>query len=186
MGSVLSMLRSLYSSPQDTRTVMIGLESVGKTTILYQLVLGVHVAASPTYGFNAETITHNNFKLNIWDVCGHSHHRPRWRNYFENVIANGLIFVVDSNDRLRIRVSKDGLWRMLQQLDDMGLQKIPLLVYANKQDFRFGMTVAEIRDALELTAIQGRRWHIVGTSAVDGYGLKEGLDWYVAQVKENW
>ena len=39
--------------------------------------------------------------------------RPLWRHYFQN--TQGLIFVVDSNDRERVGEAKDELDRMLNE-----------------------------------------------------------------------
>ena len=36
----------------------------------------------------------------VWDVGGQDKIRPLWRHYFQN--TQGLIFVVDSNDRERV------------------------------------------------------------------------------------
>ena len=40
--------------------------------------------------------------------------RPLWRHYFQN--TQGLIFVVDSNDRDRISEARDELHRMLNEV----------------------------------------------------------------------
>lgn len=40
--------------------------------------------------------------------------RPLWRHYFQN--TQGLIFVVDSNDRDRIVEARDELHRMLNEV----------------------------------------------------------------------
>jgi hypothetical protein len=40
--------------------------------------------------------------------------RPLWRHYFQN--TQGLIFVVDSNDRDRIGEARDELHRMLNEV----------------------------------------------------------------------
>lgn len=42
--------------------------------------------------------------------------RPLWRHYFQN--TQGLIFVVDSNDRDRIGEARDELHRMLNEVRD--------------------------------------------------------------------
>lgn len=36
----------------------------------------------------------------MWDVGGQDKLRPLWRHYFQN--TNGVIFVVDSNDKERV------------------------------------------------------------------------------------
>lgn len=40
--------------------------------------------------------------------------RPLWRHYFQN--TQGLIFVVDSNDRERVGEARDELHRMLNEV----------------------------------------------------------------------
>lgn len=46
--------------------------------------------------------------------------RPLWRHYFQN--TQGLIFVVDSNDRDRIGEARDELHRMLNEVGMHGTQ----------------------------------------------------------------
>lgn len=60
----------------------IGLDSAGKTTILYKLKLGQSVTTIPTVGFNVETVTYKNVKFNVWDVGGQDKIRPLWRHYY--------------------------------------------------------------------------------------------------------
>jgi len=52
-----------------------------------------------------------------------------WRHYFQN--TQGIIFVVDSNDRDRIVEAREELQRMLNEDE---LRDALLLVFANKQD----------------------------------------------------
>ena len=66
--------------------------------ILYKLKLNQSVTTIPTVGFNVETVTYKNIKFNVWDVGGQDKIRPLWRHYYTG--TQGLIFVVDSNDRL--------------------------------------------------------------------------------------
>ncbi len=49
---------------------MVGLDAVGKTTVLYKLKLGEVVATIPTIGFNVETVEYKNISFNVWDVGG--------------------------------------------------------------------------------------------------------------------
>lgn len=65
----------------------------------------------------------------MWDVGGQDKIRPLWRHYFQN--TQGIIFVVDSNDRDRIGEAREELQRMLNEDE---LRDAILLVFANKQD----------------------------------------------------
>ena len=89
----------------------VGLDAAGKTTILYKLKLGEIVTTIPTIGFNVETVEYKNICFTVWDVGGQDKIRPLWRHYFQN--TQGLIFVIDSNDRERITEAQDELQKMV-------------------------------------------------------------------------
>jgi ADP-ribosylation factor 1/2 len=80
-------------------------------------------------GFNVETVEYKNIQFTVWDVGGQDKIRPLWRHYFQN--TQGIIFVVDSNDRDRIVEAREELQRMLNEDE---LREALLLVFANKQD----------------------------------------------------
>ncbi|KAG8081150.1 hypothetical protein GUJ93_ZPchr0007g4372 [Zizania palustris] len=90
-------------------------DAAGKTTILYKLKLGEIVTTIPTIGFNVETVEYKNISFTVWDVGGQDKIRPLWRHYFQN--TQGLIFVVDSNDRDRVVEARDELHRMLNEVN---------------------------------------------------------------------
>eukprot|EP01113_Clastostelium_recurvatum_P031642 TRINITY_DN3970_c0_g1_i4.p1 TRINITY_DN3970_c0_g1~~TRINITY_DN3970_c0_g1_i4.p1 ORF type:complete len:300 (-),score=66.11 TRINITY_DN3970_c0_g1_i4:199-1098(-) len=104
--------------------------------------------------------------------------RPLWRHYFQHV--SGFIFVVDSNDRIRMPDARDDLRRVLE---DDELRGVPFLFLANKQDLPQSLSVAEITDALGLHGIHDRAWHIQGTCTLSGDGLDEGLKWLDQIIK---
>ena len=97
MGLTISSLFTKLFGNKQVRILMVGLDAAGKTTILYKLKLGDVVTTIPTIGFNVETVEYKNIKFTVWDVGGQDRIRPLWRHYFQN--TQGLIFVVDSNDR---------------------------------------------------------------------------------------
>ena len=172
MGFALGSLFEKLLGKKDMRILMVGLDAAGKTTILYKLKLGEVVTTIPTIGFNVETVEYKNISFTVWDVGGQDKIRPLWRHYYQN--TQGLIFVVDSNDRDRIEAAKDELHRMLNEDD---LRDAVLLVYANKQDLPRAMTCAEMTDKLQLHGLRSRQWYIQAACAQTGDGLYEGLDW---------
>ncbi|EXB59525.1 ADP-ribosylation factor 1 [Morus notabilis] len=177
MGLSISRLMRLFFSKKEMRILMVGLDAAGKTTILYKLKLGEVVTTIPTIGFNVETVDYKNVSFTVWDVGGQDKIRPLWRHYFQN--TQGLIFVVDSNDRERISEAKDELHRMLNEDE---LRNATLLVFANKQDLPNAMSVSEITDKLGLHSLRQRRWYIQATCATGGQGLYEGLDWLSSNI----
>ena len=158
---------------------MVGLDAAGKTTILYKLKLGEVVTTIPTIGFNVETVEYKNIRFTVWDVGGQDKIRPLWRHYYQN--TQGLIFVVDSNDRDRMEDAREELKKML---DEDELRDAIVLVFANKQDLPKAMSAAEVTDALKLHSLH-RPWFIQATCATHGDGLYEGLDWLSATLKKS-
>jgi ADP-ribosylation factor protein 1 len=59
-----------------------------------------------------------------------------------------------------------------------------LLIFANKQDLPNAMSVDEVANRLELGEITNN-WHIQGSVAESGEGLREGLEWLATAVKNN-
>nr|GEZ29166.1 ADP-ribosylation factor 2 [Tanacetum cinerariifolium] len=114
MGLTFTKLFSRLFAKKEMRILMVGLDAAGKTTILYKLKLGEIVTTIPTIGFNVETVEYKNISFTVWDVGGQDKIRPLWRHYFQN--TQGLIFVVDSNDRDRVVEARDELHRMLNEL----------------------------------------------------------------------
>merc|ERR1712070_522306 len=157
---------------QDMRILMVGLDAAGKTTILYKFKLGEVLTTLPTVGFNVETVEYKNINFSVWDVGGQDKIRKLWRHYYQG--TQGLIFVVDSNDRDRIEDAREELGKMLSE-DDM--RDAELLVFANKQDLPNSMAVAEVSEKLGLQDMRNRQWFIQSTCATTGDGLYEGLDW---------
>ncbi|KAK5579189.1 hypothetical protein RB653_008868 [Dictyostelium firmibasis] len=172
MGVAFGKLFSRFFGKKDMRILMVGLDAAGKTTILYKLKLGEIVTTIPTIGFNVETVEFKNINFTVWDVGGQDKIRPLWRHYFQN--TQGLIFVVDSNDRERIQEACDELQKMLNEDE---LRDAVLLVFCNKQDLPNAMSVAEVTDKLNLHSLRQRKWYIQSTCATSGDGLYEGLDW---------
>eukprot|EP01119_Soliformovum_irregulare_P016683 TRINITY_DN486_c0_g1_i1.p1 TRINITY_DN486_c0_g1~~TRINITY_DN486_c0_g1_i1.p1 ORF type:complete len:181 (-),score=58.66 TRINITY_DN486_c0_g1_i1:56-598(-) len=170
-GSFAKLFKGLLGK-KDMRILMVGLDAAGKTTILYKLKLGEIVTTIPTIGFNVETVEYKNINFTVWDVGGQDKIRPLWRHYFQN--TQGIIFVVDSNDRERVTEAAEELGKMINEDE---LREAAVLVFANKQDLPNAMSVAEVTDKLGLHGLRNRKWYIQSTCAASGDGLYEGLDW---------
>ena len=106
--------------------------------VAYLARLGEIVTTIPTIGFNVETVEYKNIQFTVWDVGGQDKIRPLWRHYFQN--TQGIIFVVDSNDRDRVVEAREELQRMLNEDE---LRDALLLVFANKQDLPVKLSLAE-------------------------------------------
>jgi small GTP-binding protein len=149
-----------------------GLDNAGKTTILKRFNGEPIDTISPTLGFNIKTLEHKGessivdcsssspsivlhlprlffnfpyfsptgYTLNLWDVGGQKSLRSYWRNYFES--TDGLVWVVDSADRMRLDACREELNVLL--LEER-LAGATLLVLANKQDLPGALSAQEIK-----------------------------------------
>jgi ADP-ribosylation factor protein 6 len=119
-----------------------------------------------------ETVTYKNVKFNVWDVGGQDKIRPLWRHYYTG--TQGLVFVVDSQDKERIDEAQQELHRILI---DREMKECLLLVFANKQDLPGGMVAhfsplfrnshislamspAEVTEKLGLHRMRDRSWYV--------------------------
>ena len=160
---------------------MIGLDSAGKTTLLYRLRQGKELrltSVQPTVGFNVESVECEGCSFTVWDIGGGSKIRELWIHYLRG--AKGLIWVVDSSDRERLEEARAELERLLGVVDMRGM---PVLVVANKQDLPGAMDAAELTQRLGMESLGQRAWHVQAACAVTGEGVREGLGW-MAQALE--
>ncbi|XP_050560361.1 ADP-ribosylation factor-like protein 5A isoform X2 [Spodoptera frugiperda] len=166
MGLLISKIWSLFGN-EEHKLVLVGLDNAGKTTILYQLLLG-----------EAEVVWRN-LRFVMWDLGGQQSLRSAWTTYYTN--SEFVIMVIDSTDRNRLNISRDELHQMLKHEE---LSRACLLVYANKQDVKGSMTAAEISEQLDLTSIKQHPWHIQACCALTGEGLHLGLEWIASRIKK--
>mmetsp|Transcript_7504 Transcript_7504/g.23912 ORF Transcript_7504/g.23912 Transcript_7504/m.23912 type:complete len:240 (+) Transcript_7504:28-747(+) len=176
-GSTLSRLLPILLGRRHCKILMLGLDSAGKTTILYQLKLGELAATTPTLGVNVETVTYKNIEFMVMDMGGQDKIRALWSHYYDG--ANALIFVVDSSDEERLAEAKEELRKLL---GEEALKEALLLVFANKQDLPQALSVQQVADTLELSAIPHRSWYIQACSATTGAGISDGLDWLAKKL----
>ncbi|CAH1762781.1 8932_t:CDS:2 [Entrophospora sp. SA101] len=167
MGVSVSKTLAKIFGNKEMRILMLGLDAAGKT-----------MTTIPTVGFNVETVTYKNVKFNVWDVGGQDKIRPLWRHYYTG--TQGLIFVVDSQDRDRIDEAKQELHRILS---DREMKDCLLLVFANKQDLPTAMSPTEVTEKLGLHRMKDRAWYVHPSCATTGEGLFEGLNWLSQNTK---
>lgn len=181
---------------------MLGLDNAGKTTIVKRLCDKPIDSIEPTLGFSIQTLEYDlkdddTYQLHLWDIGGQSTIRAYWRNYFEK--TDGIIWVVDSGDRHRLKLVKEELDTVLEQERLAGAS---LLVLANKSDLEGSLGKEAIAKALELdtgltddndsTTVQqqqqpnhsSRHWTIRASSAVTGEGLAESIEWLVRDITD--
>ncbi|XP_077014299.1 ADP-ribosylation factor-like protein 11 [Tamandua tetradactyla] len=163
MGSV--------NSRAEARVVIMGLDSAGKTTLLYRLKGYELVETLPTVGFNVEPLeAPGHVSLTFWDVGGQTQLRASWKDYLED--TDILVYVLDSTDEARL---PEALVELGEILNHPSMADVPFLVLANKQEVPGALPLVEIRDRLGLGRFQDRCWELRACSALTGQGLPEAL-----------
>ena len=132
----------------------------------------------PTVGFSVEEFSKNGLNFTVFDMSGQGRYRNLWEHYYNDV--GGVIFCVDSTDKIRMCVAKDELETMLAHPSLP--PGVPLVFFANKMDRPQALSAIECVQNLELDKIADKPWHIAQSNALTGEGLEEGINWLGNQM----
>lgn len=196
-----------FISFQVPTVLLFGLDGSGKTSILYRMKLGDDFSCTKKKEKDHNIIdddTKNNI-LNVeswglegvdactfYDISGQTKIRPLWHNYLKYRSNNNIIFVVDSTRLDRMEEARKELHKLLLRHNDNNNDlhcshnhTISILVFANKQDLpknssSLMMSDENIIEGLDLCNIpcgSQCEWHVQPCSALNGDGLREGIEW---------
>lgn len=183
MGLFSKFAEWLGMKKKEANVIVVGLDNSGKTTILNHMKPEESKTHDivPTIGFNVEKFQYRSLAFTAFDMSGQGRYRNLWEHYYKE--CHGIIFVVDSSDKLRMPVVKDELAQLLDN-PDMKNKRIPLLFFANKMDMRESLTPVKVSTLLELEQLRDKPWHICASNAITGEGLEEGVTWLADQLKD--
>ena len=171
------------SSKNQKHLLVLGLDNSGKTTIINSLLPANQRDSDvvPTVGFAIQRvrIPGSGLTASCIDMSGSSKYRDLWSKYFSE--ADGIVFVVDGSDELRLAVAKDE-FEMVIDNATIKSRRVPILVLSNKKDVRGHKTAAEVSQILELTSLKTNNWNICDSNAISGDGLTDGFSWLSNQV----
>ena len=180
MKNQSSSKMGIFESKEKLDIVTCGLDNSGKSTIINQLkpVKQRTDNISATVGYNVESFSKGKVNFTVFDMAGAKKFRSMWESYYKDV--QGVIFVIDSSDVVRLCVVKDEV-KMLSEHPD--LRGVPVLFYANKMDIPGAKTPQELVEELELTElIADRPFNIFASDARRGLGIEEGINWLTKSV----
>ncbi|NXQ20156.1 ARL14 protein, partial [Peucedramus taeniatus] len=165
-------LQNAKPSVKGANILMLGLDSAGKSTLLYKFRSKDVFITMPTIGFNVDMIeAGKDFTLTFWDVGGQKKMRELWSNFLED--AGGLLYVVDSSDKRRLEESRREFELILK---NESMKNVPVVVLANKQDLPGALNAEEITRKLKMKKYcSDRNWYVQPCCAITGEGLAEAL-----------
>ena len=179
MGIIFTQLEILWQSfHRDSGILILGLDNAGKTATLYAMKLGEVIEYTiPTIGFNLEEINVGRLNIKMWDIGGQDKLRKLWPHYFGQ--TDGIVFVLDSNDRDRFELAKEELHTLMSHKE---LNDKPFLVLANKQDLPNAASKGEVIELLGLETVTWLPWYVVECSATKNAKARVGFEWLAEQL----
>uniref|UniRef100_A0AAR2K859 ADP-ribosylation factor-like 13A n=1 Tax=Pygocentrus nattereri TaxID=42514 RepID=A0AAR2K859_PYGNA len=145
MSNCCNWVSKLQQPLRKVTVLVLGLDKAGKTSCVRGMLRAPIGEVGPTHGCVRNELRVENFLVNLLDMGGGPEVRGSWREYYGE--AHGIIFVMDSSDRQRMKEVKELLTDMLRQPRVAGK---PLLVLANKQDKMNALLGSELIEVLSL------------------------------------
>eukprot|EP00750_Incisomonas_marina_P001054 INCI10865.1.p1 GENE.INCI10865.1~~INCI10865.1.p1 ORF type:complete len:197 (+),score=42.89 INCI10865.1:200-790(+) len=174
IGLALGLLK------REVSILVLGLDNSGKSTLLTHLnsKKGDIKEVAPTVGFSVEGFKMGGLKFTCFDMSGQSKYRNLWERYYADV--DGIVWVIDSTDKVRMCVVQDEIENMLEHKQLRG-KSFPILFFANKMDLPSAYSAVECMEELELDELT-RPWHISASNALTGKGVESGVQWLAEQL----
>ncbi|XP_058118951.1 ADP-ribosylation factor-like protein 6 isoform X2 [Anopheles coustani] len=185
MGLFDKLANMLKMKKEQINILVVGLNNSGKSTIVNHFKNPNERTSIivPTVGFSVERfeIGLEGVFFTAFDMSGATRYRSLWEHHFK--ACKGIVFVIDSSDRMRLVVVKDELEILLQH-PDIANRRVPILFFANKMDCTEALSSVKIAAGLGLEKIKDKPWHISSSNALTGEGLQDGVQWMVHQIRE--
>ncbi|XP_052471097.1 ADP-ribosylation factor-like protein 13B isoform X3 [Carassius gibelio] len=142
MSNCCSWVSKLQQPLRKITVLVVGLDKAGKTSCVGGMLRG------PTHGCVHTELRVENYLVDILDMGGAPEVRGSWREHYGE--AHGIVFVVDSSDRQRMKEVREALVDLLKHPRVAGK---PLLVLANKQDKMNALLGNELIEILSLESL---------------------------------
>jgi ADP-ribosylation factor related protein 1 len=149
MFSLLYGFYTYATSRTEIRSLLVGIERSGKTTLLEQ-IKALHGTPSqtlssitPTIGMNLGKVSTQAVDAVFWDLGGSM--RGIWEQYYSS--ADAIIFIVDASDRSRFGEAASTLELVLLRIEELGAS-VPVFIFANKSDKSGSARLPEVLDSV--------------------------------------
>ena len=163
----------------EAKVVLVGLADGGKSTLMQQLkpreTKMTQLDPNIPIGVKAERFIYKTLTFIAFDLGDEQNGFGNpWEDHYRD--CHGIVFVVDSADRMNTPLVKMQLDMLLLNPLLVKRPKIPILVLANKTDKAGAVPSLQMTELLELSHLR-RPWHVVCSDGLTGEGLNEALDW---------
>ena len=163
---------------KDARILIFGLSQAGKTTIIKCRRRSIFKNTPPTISVDISRIIINNISLLTYDTPGYQKYRELWKPYLKG--QDGLIFVLDINDRVKFPEARD-LLHTVANLPEM--KTLPLLIIFNKIDL-MDPDIEYLTQAMDFDKFGERPLKYILASAIKNINIDEAFDWLALQISQ--
>lgn len=168
-----------FSKP--IKLVWIGLDSVGKSSLIKRLKTGEFVNSIPrTMGLTVDKLFYeadSNIEILSWDLGGQIYFRKNlWNDYLKGASAIIYVFDVSDTDKDRFVEVKKELWEYALS-DKNKTDGTPILILANKADKSNLIPVEELYQKFNLISLKDKNWKLFQVSALNGFNLDKAFIW---------
>ena len=166
--------------------ILLGIQAVGKTSIIRHLIEGKFSETRPTLAPQMLKLFFEQMDFRVYDVGGQKALRKYWVSSLAK--PHGVIYIIECTRSEELRMdSAIEFDRMMHHyfVDPKKLQMpkdIPGLILGNKQDLNPDMTTEQIIDDYNLDTYE-INYHVGLCSALKGEGLIENFQWFSKQMK---
>ncbi len=182
ISSFTSWLKRKLRTEKKAKIIVLGLDSAGKTTLMKYINSGEFQQTVPTIGQNIDTVKFEDWHITIVDVAGQKQFRFLWEIHYAG--SSAVIFVIDAADIERLPEARDIL--KTHVFNNAYLEKVPVLIIANKQDLPDAIQAPMLIQLLGLhLEMANRTFAVFDCSALTGAGVQEAVTWLVNQLEMN-
>ncbi|UYP48256.1 GTPase Der [Candidatus Lokiarchaeum ossiferum] len=159
---------SLLRRKTKQKSVFLGLDNSGKSTIISFLKEGKFVEHTPTMGKDLQKLEIDGTRFLLFDMGGQSHFRKMWTGEMKD--SKCVVFVIDAADPDRFNESKSELQKVLPLIAGKDMK---LLILANKSDKRNAIPLDQLIDIFELSNLPN--FEIMSISAKTGLNMADAF-----------
>ncbi|MHA1730625.1 MAG: ADP-ribosylation factor-like protein [Promethearchaeota archaeon] len=190
-GALVKKVRALYDrgielvdSAHNGQLLILGLDGVGKTSILKKLrepPPRYSDDQAPTLGVNLVRVAMDELKLMVYDIGGQRKFRDQWTTTVAR--PDALIYVVSlvETDKSRVEEANREFCRVVAHLRDGG-GVFPVLLLGNKLDLAPKSSPKYVQKVLDVKKLKGLKWKSFLTSAKTGDGVIESFRWLISAL----
>ncbi|OXB79455.1 UNVERIFIED_CONTAM: hypothetical protein H355_008350 [Colinus virginianus] len=138
-------LQAMQEPIRKVTLLVVGLDNSGKSSVIMDIIRALASEVLPAAQPGQTRLRVNRFEVTLVELPGSQRCRSAWRSHYG--AADGLLFVLDSSDLVRMEEARKALSRVLSHPDVSGK---PLLLLANKQDVAAALLPCELIERLAL------------------------------------